>query len=312
MPSVEAGKPDELALRKELLALDDGDAARLAELAQRVPIKDIVMECFAKDMMKHAVPAQHMRRLDQEGRREGVMARVVDAFGGIVRGVVDEAYLEHRRSIGRVHASIGLEPKWYVAALARVQSRVAAHLRTSADGEREPWRAFDALASLGKMIFFDLTAVLEAYHENATRESHLTGEGITELAAPVIEVWDQILILPLVGTMDTRRSQEVTEALLTAVVEKKARSVIIDLTGLPIMDTATANHLFKTVSAVELLGASAIVTGVRPAIAQTVISLGIETNRLNTKTRLADGLRAALKLAGKQVVDVPVAARGGR
>ena len=122
---------------------------------------------------------------------------------------------------------------------------------------------------------------------------------LLELSAPVIEVWNKILVLPLVGVMDTRRAEQVGETLLPAVVDKNAAVVIIDITGLPVMDTATANHLFRTVKAIELLGAQAILTGIRPTIAHTIVELGIDTGTIKSLARLADGLQFALSVTGQ-------------
>jgi hypothetical protein len=132
-----------------------------------------------------------------------------------------------------------------------VQDRAA---QLVAKDAKDLQRAWAAMRSHSKIVSFDAMVVLDAYTEwSLGRTLRSQEEALRELSAPVIEVWDEILVLPLIGTMDTRRAQEVTESLLNGVTEKRAKVVIIDITGMPVMDTSTANHLIKAVRALELL-----------------------------------------------------------
>jgi rsbT co-antagonist protein RsbR len=113
---------------------------------------------------------------------------------------------------------------------------------------------------------------------------------IKELSTPVIEVSEGVLCLPVVGVMDTMRSAEMTETLLRSVVDKSARCAIIDVTGIEVMDTATADHFLRMAKAVRLLGAECVLTGVRPAIAQTIVHMGVDLRELKTHRSLRDAL----------------------
>jgi rsbT co-antagonist protein RsbR len=124
---------------------------------------------------------------------------------------------------------------------------------------------------------------------------------LAELSTPVVKLWDGILAVPLIGTLDSHRTQIVMERLLEAIVDEEAEIAIIDITGVPTVDTLTAQHLLKTVAAARLMGADCIISGIRPQIAQTIVHLGVELNVVS-KATLADALAVALRRIGRAVV----------
>jgi rsbT co-antagonist protein RsbR len=119
-----------------------------------------------------------------------------------------------------------------------------------------------------------------------------------ELSTPVVKLWDGILALPMIGTLDSARTQVVMESLLQKIVETESQIAIIDITGVPTVDTLVAQHLLKTVTALRLMGADCIISGVRPQIAQTIVHLGVDLQGVTTKANLADALALALKRTG--------------
>jgi rsbT co-antagonist protein RsbR len=125
---------------------------------------------------------------------------------------------------------------------------------------------------------------------------------ITEISTPVIQVWDGILALPIIGTLDSARTQVVMENLLQKIVETGSSIAILDISGVPAVDSLVAQHLIKTVSATRLMGAECIISGIRPEIAQTVVHLGIDLSGVITKSTLASALRAAFTMLQLQVV----------
>ena len=123
-------------------------------------------------------------------------------------------------------------------------------------------------------------------------------EELLELSTPVVRLWDSILALPLIGTLNSERTQVVMESLLEKIVETEAQIAIIDITGVPTVDTLVAQHLLKTVAAARLMGADCIISGIRPQIAQTIIHLGIDLSDVVTKATLADAFAVALQRTG--------------
>jgi len=144
---------------------------------------------------------------------------------------------------------------------------------------------------------------MDAFHE--AREELIVRQEreIAELSTPVIKLWHGILALPLIGTLDSQRTQVVMENLLESIVAQEAEIAIIDITGVPTVDTLTAQHLLKTVSAARLMGADCIISGIRPQIAQTMVHLGVELTVIS-KATLADAFALALKRQGRAVTKV--------
>jgi rsbT co-antagonist protein RsbR len=130
-----------------------------------------------------------------------------------------------------------------------------------------------------------------------------------ELSTPVVQLWDGILALPLIGTLDSARTQVVMESLLQRIVETGSSIAIIDITGVPTVDTLVAQHLLKTVAAARLMGADCIISGIRPQIAQTIVHLGVELQDVVTKATLADAFAIALRRTGLTVCRSGPAAR---
>jgi rsbT co-antagonist protein RsbR len=125
---------------------------------------------------------------------------------------------------------------------------------------------------------------------------------LMELSTPVVRLWDNVLALPLIGTLDSARTQVVMQNLLEAIVQTRSDVAIIDITGVPMVDTLVAQHLLKTVAAARLMGADCLISGIRPQIAQTIIHLGVDLTAVTTKATLADAFAIALKRTGYAIV----------
>ena len=142
----------------------------------------------------------------------------------------------------------------------------------------------------------------EVYQQNRELVIKRQQEELLELSTPVVELWDNIVALPLIGTLDSARTQVVMENLLQKIVENEAMIAIIDITGVPTVDTLVAQHLLKTVAAARLMGADCIISGMRPQIAQTIVHLGVNLSEVVTKATLADAFAVALQRTGATVV----------
>ncbi len=126
-------------------------------------------------------------------------------------------------------------------------------------------------------------------------------EELIELSTPVVKLWEGVLAVPLIGTLDSNRTQVVMETLLQKIVETESDLAIIDITGVPTVDTLVAQHLLKTVAAIRLMGADCIISGIRPQIAQTIVHLGIDLEGISTKATLADALSLAMRKTGWRI-----------
>jgi len=166
----------------------------------------------------------------------------------------------------------------------------------------EYWAATVLLDKLGLFT-------IEAYHTSREAIIGRQQEELLELSIPVVKLWDGILAVPLIGTLDSARAQSVTERLLQQIIDTEATIAIIDITGVPAVDTLVAQHLIKTVAAARLMGADCLVSGIRPQIAQTMVELGVDLD-VTTKASLAEALRLALQRSDQTIVRTPRDAAG--
>jgi rsbT co-antagonist protein RsbR len=158
-----------------------------------------------------------------------------------------------------------------------------------------------AYLHLGKLMDALALFTLEVYAKTREEIISAQSEQLMELSTPVVKLWEGIVAVPLVGTLDSARTQVVMEKLLQALVDVDADQAIIDITGVPAVDTEVAQHLLKTVVAARLMGAECIISGIRPQIAQTIVALGIQFGDIVTKASLADALKHALRRTGADV-----------
>ena len=161
----------------------------------------------------------------------------------------------------------------------------------------EIWSSGDLLDQLAMLTIDTAISIRE---QTISRQQ----EEMLELSTPVVKLWDGILALPLIGTLDSARTQVVMESLLSAIVETNSQIAIIDITGVPTVDTLVAQHLIKTITAARLMGADCFLSGIRPAIAQTIVHLGIDLVDVQTKAKLSDAFAVAMQRLGKAVVAI--------
>jgi rsbT co-antagonist protein RsbR len=282
----------ELASRRTFFEITDADLARLSGLRTLMERHtDEIVEDLYRLILGH--PATRLHFPDDATIRHVKRAQR-DYFLGLFSGRLDLAYVEDRLRIGVAHERVGIPPKWYIGAYARylraIEHRLHADLKP--DDARAAFQSVLKLASFDEALAMDtyIAAQLDALarHQAAVRE----------LSTPVIRLHDRVLLLPLIGTIDTMRAEQVMETVLLKVVSEQARIVIIDIAGVPTVDTKVADHLIKTTEAVRLLGAQVILTGISAMLAKTIVQLGIDIASMHTCNRLADGLELAFRLLG--------------
>lgn len=198
--------------------------------------------------------------------------------------------------ISRKRGNQGFSPSETATFVFSFKQPLIARLRkehgSDADGLADDnWRAMDLLDKLGLFT----TEVYQKSREDMIARQQ---QEMLELSTPVVKLWEGVLALPLIGTLDSARTQVVMESLLQRIVETEAELAIIDITGVPTVDTLVAQHLIKTVTAARLMGADCIISGIRPQIAQTIVHLGVDLANVTTKASLADAFQLALRRGG--------------
>ena len=174
-------------------------------------------------------------------------------------------------------------------------TRLRTEARTADELANDSWRMTTLLDSLGLYT----TEVFQKSREEIISKQQ---EEMLELSTPVVTLWEGVLALPLIGTLDSQRTQSVMEELLQRIVDTGSDIAIIDITGVPTVDTLTAQHLLKTITAARLMGADCIISGIRPQIAQTIVHLGVTLGDVVTKSSLAAAFQVALARRGDQIV----------
>ncbi|MCM3006670.1 STAS domain-containing protein [Priestia koreensis] len=146
--------------------------------------------------------------------------------------------------------------------------------------------------------------IIEIYSRSLESTIGLQKMALQELSAPLIPVFDKITVMPLIGTIDTERAKQIMENLLQGVVKHRSEVVLIDITGVPVVDTMVAHHIIQASEAVRLVGTKCLLVGIRPEIAQTIVNLGISLNQLVTKNSLKKGIETALEMTNRQIIEV--------
>ena len=234
-----------------------------------------------------------------------VQQRQIEHWHDLFSGRVDEAYVAARRHVGAVHGRIDLPNVIYMAGMFMsdrlLQERLAA-VRPA------PENVAAMRAALTKMIFLDTHLVLDQIHttqrEAAERSAEANAllearsEALLEQATPVTPIWEGILLLPLIGVLDSSRTQEIMTKTLTMISETRTKVFMLDISGVRTVDTAVANQLVKITQATRLMGCEAIVSGISPEIAFTMVELGVEIGEIRTTATLRDAFEIALRLVG--------------
>lgn len=263
-------------------------------------------DVLLKDWVEFQLTATTLRRdLMKEGELRDQSREFLTLFTHAVQGGADigdatwKPVKDFLGQIARSRVSQGFTPSETAMFVFSLKQPLFDILRTTIkDGKdlaNDMWAATMLLDQLGLQI-------MELHQQNREEVIHRQQEELLELSTPVVQLFDNILALPLIGTLDSARTQIVMENLLQRIVETGAMIAIIDITGVPTVDTLVAQHLLKTVAAARLMGADCIISGIRPQIAQTIVHLGVDLSEVTTKATLADAFMIALQRTGASIV----------
>lgn len=293
----------ELDQRKAWLGLDDGDVKLLGQMDEVVdPHVGAIVDALTAELVagRNGAP-----RTDEHARQA-----LREYFGGLTSaGPIDDAFVDRR--LARVDAlrhHVSADVSWYLAAYLFYLNEVAARLR-QLSGDLGEMRAM--YRTLSKVLFLDLGLAIDSYLVERDRTIRAQQRQLEELSTPVLQLRPGLLILPIIGMLDARRAQQLTEQLLQAIRTRRGKVVVLDVTGVAAVDSRVANHLIQTVDAARLMGATAIVTGVSPEVAQTLVGLGISLGNVTTVADLQGGIDEADRLLGLRVVSVDAGSPAG-
>jgi len=258
---------------------------------------------FVEELYQHLMQFSELSRFLSD---EKVLHRLKLAqkqyFIDLTSGEYDEEYFKTRVKVGITHHRIGLSLSLYMATYCYYMQlfypRIYSHPEFSQDTANDMFTALQKIINLDQSVA--MTAFISAADEVISRQA----EEILEMSTPVVQIWEGVVAAPLIGMMDSSRTQQFMERLLETIVATNSPIALIDITGVPQIDTATAQHLIDTINAVKLLGSQVIITGVRPAIAQTLVHLGIDLSGIITRPTMALGLKVALDKLNINVIDV--------
>jgi rsbT co-antagonist protein RsbR len=295
---------EEVARRKDFLEFREEDVEALKglrEIARKYG--DPVIEEF----YRHILSFHDTKRFFEEpGRLERVKRLQKEYFLRLTEGDYGHDYVANRLKIGAVHERVGLAPQWYLGMYSFYLRAVASRLLDAFPAD--PARAFSSFLSLLKLVFLDIGLAVDTYIYAREATMRKQQEAIRELSTPVLQIRDRLLLLPIIGVIDTHRARLITDSLLRSIRSTRAKVIVMDVTGVATIDSKVANHLIQTVIAAGLMGARVIVTGLSSDVAQALVGLGLDLNKLNTVGDLQGGIEEAERLLGYRVVHQDAAA----
>lgn len=288
---------EEIRSRKQFLQFDESDVERLRS------INDVAAR-YASEVIENFYT--HLLSFEQTRvffHDQNVLARVKAAqkeyFLRLTQGNYGADYVANRLKVGAVHERVSLPMKSYLG-MYNFYLRTLA-LRLFDTDRDDPKLALDTFLSLMKLTFLDMGLAIDTYVDSRERTISEQQEAIKELSTPVLQMREGILLLPVIGMIDSYRASQLTEQLLHSIRTTRSRVVVVDITGVPYVDSRVASHLVQTVEAARLMGSRVIVSGVSPEIALTIVTLGIELGRIETVGDIQSGIDRAEQLSGYTV-----------
>lgn len=286
----------EVDQRTAWLGFDDDDVKLLAEMDVVVdPHVGAIVDALTAEL---TIDGESRFHSDEQSRY--VLRQY---FGGLTSGGrIDDVFVDRRLAlVNALREQVSPDMSWHLAAYRFYLDAVATCL-SEAKGDVGDARAM--YRALRKVVFLDLSLAIDSYVFERDRTIRAQQRELEELSTPVLQLRPGLLMLPIIGVLDSRRAQQLTEQLLHAIRARRGKVVVLDVTGVAAVDSRVANHLIQTVDAARLMGATAIVTGVSPEVAQSLVGLGIGLGNVTTVADLQGGIDEADRLLGLKVVRV--------
>ena len=288
----------QLERRKQFLQFGPEDEERLRKLA---PLAESYADEVIEAFYQHLLSFEEMRAFfPDDALLAHVKAKQKAYFIRLTQGNYDLNYVEERLRIGAVHEQIELPMRFYLSMYNFYLREVWKHL---CEIDRiHPDEAMATFFSLMKLTFLDISLAILTYIDSRERTiKALQQEVIQELSTPVLPFREGMLLLPIIGQIDSQRARQLTEHLLASIRANRAKVIVIDITGVATVDSRVANHLVQTVDAARLMGAKVVLSGISPEIALTMVTLGIDLGPVYTVGDLQNGIEHAERLLGYRV-----------
>lgn len=278
--------------RLDWSGIEDADFARIRDLA---PFADEIADTIIDQFYAHILSFEKAAAMFAD---ETVIERVKTGqkryFRELTQANCTEVYVQERLRIGRIHERAGIGPDLYIGAYSYYLNQLGRLLLEQ--WSDTPARAFQLYLSLQKLAHFDMALALETFVSAREQTIEAQQREFSELPTPVLKLRDGLLLVPVVGNLDSYRARSLTIQLLTGIKEHQARILVLDITGVSSVDSAVANHLLQTMTAARLMGAHSIVTGISPEVAQALVKIGVNGAGLNTFGDLQRGIEEAERL----------------
>ncbi len=220
-------------------------------------------------------------------------------FEQMVSGRYDKEYVESRTKVGRVHNRISLPIGFFLSAMNFYRDYVSGIIEEQNTTKAEGMATQTAFE---KIVQLDAAIVTQAYIDARERTIREQNAALQDLSTPAIVLWEGVLMMPLIGTIDTQRAYQIVERLLVMIVESGSRVAILDVTGIPVIDTRVASHLMRATAAARLLGAEVLLSGISPQVAQTLIKIEVDLSALRTYGLLRDAMEDAFRATSHRIV----------
>jgi rsbT co-antagonist protein RsbR len=290
--------------RKIEVGLEPSDIARIAA------IKDVVLshidEC-TRTFFDHLSRLDDARPLfDDKAALERAVELKREHLIAMVGGEYGLRYAQQRIELASIYAAAGLGTGSFLGAFHHLLKSVG--VRVMKQSQRAPLEGFESFMSLKKVAFIDIGLITDVLVFERERIIRRQQEAIKELSTPVLQVRDQLLIIPIIGLVDTHRARLLTEGLLKAIRARRAKGVVMDVTGVPIVDSKVANHLAQACEAARLMGALVVMTGISSEIALTMVTIGARLRGVHTVGDLQGGIEVVERFLERGASpDVPTA-----
>ena len=276
---------------RERYRIDEQDLDNIRWMGERiVPLLPSILADF--DVWTQKQPEFVDQVLD-EGDRARNNELLHEHWRELFRGEIDQQYISSRILVGEMMARAGLPLVMYMSGMAWLRDEFTAQVQDMPTDVRQ---------SLNRVLYMDTALVAECFPIVMNRRIAAQARSLSEMSTPVTELWDRVLMLPLVGIIDSHRANQVMNSVLNRIAETRATAFIMDISGVSVVDTAVANHLISIAKASGLMGCTALLSGVSPEIAATIVALGIDVGELRTHATLQDALSRAFGLIDVAVV----------